>query len=84
MKRLLIALAATTAMAAAAHAEGELNIYNWVEYTSPEMIAKFEKETGIKTFAAEKPLDCVAVGTGKALENLDKLRPGTVFSNSVF
>lgn len=43
-----------------------------------------EKETGIKTFAAEKPLDCVAVGTGKALENLDKLRPGTVFSNSVF
>jgi rod shape-determining protein MreB len=43
-----------------------------------------EKETGIKTFAADKPLDCVAIGTGKALENLDKLRPGTVFSNSVF
>ncbi|MCX7345734.1 MAG: extracellular solute-binding protein [Alphaproteobacteria bacterium] len=48
MKKLLIALAATTAMATAAQAEGELNIYNWVEYTSPEMIAKFEKETGIK------------------------------------
>ena len=43
-----------------------------------------EKETGIRTFAADKPLDCVASGTGKALENLDKLRPGTVFSNSVF
>ena len=43
-----------------------------------------EKETGIRTFAADKPLDCVAIGTGKALENLDKLRPGTVFSNSVF
>ena len=43
-----------------------------------------EKETGIRTFAADKPRDCVAIGTGKALENLDKLRPGTVFSNSVF
>jgi rod shape-determining protein MreB len=43
-----------------------------------------EKETGIHTFAADHPLDCVAIGTGKALENLDKLRPGTVFSNSVF
>lgn len=46
--------------------------------------AAIEKETGIRTFAADKPLDCVAIGTGKALENLDKLRPGTVFSNSVF
>jgi len=30
-----------------AQAEGVLNLYNWAEYTSPEMIAKFEAETGI-------------------------------------
>ncbi len=43
-----------------------------------------EKETGIHTFAADNPLDCVAIGTGKALENLDQMRPGTVYSNSIF
>jgi spermidine/putrescine transport system substrate-binding protein len=48
MKKLLLILIASTGLATAAHAEGELNIYNWVEYTSAEMIAKFEKETGIK------------------------------------
>jgi spermidine/putrescine transport system substrate-binding protein len=48
MKRLLLALVAAVGLSAAAHAEGQLNIYNWVEYTSPELIAKFEKETGIK------------------------------------
>ena len=42
------------------------------------------QNTGIKVIVADNPLDCVAVGTGKALENLDKLRPGTVFSNAMF
>ncbi len=27
---------------------GELHIYNWTDYTSDEMVKKFEKETGIK------------------------------------
>ena len=40
------ALAASTAMAAAQDG-GQLNIYNWGNYTSPEMIEKFEEETGI-------------------------------------
>ncbi|WP_045392975.1 extracellular solute-binding protein [Falsirhodobacter sp. alg1] len=31
----------------AAHAEGQLNLYNWGNYTSPEMIEKFTAETGI-------------------------------------
>lgn len=39
----LLALAAGTA-----NAEGKLNIYNWTDYTSPDVITKFEKETGIK------------------------------------
>ncbi|MEG0570714.1 MAG: rod shape-determining protein [Oscillospiraceae bacterium] len=31
------------------------------------------KETGMNTYVAENPLDCVANGTGMVLENLDKL-----------
>ncbi|HWA45612.1 MAG TPA: extracellular solute-binding protein [Hypericibacter adhaerens] len=27
---------------------GELHIYNWTDYTSPDMVKKFESETGIK------------------------------------
>lgn len=36
------------ASTAIAHAEGELNIFNWGNYTSPEMIKKFEDEYKIK------------------------------------
>ena len=31
------------------------------------------KETGMPVKIAEHPLDCVADGTGKVLENIDKL-----------
>ena len=41
-----------------------------------------QKETGIVTHVAENPLDCVALGTGKALENLDKLHPGAIYNSS--
>ena len=44
MKKTLTAL--TLILAGPAMAEGELNIYNWGNYTSPDMIEKFEKETG--------------------------------------
>lgn len=40
-----IALMASTAIA---HAEGELNLYNWGNYTSPEMIKKFEEAYKVK------------------------------------
>ena len=43
-----------------------------------------EEDTGIHVLVAESPLDCVAVGTGKALDNLDKLRPGAIYSNAMF
>src|ERR1700712_5219142 len=33
---------------ACAEAAGNLFIYNWTDYTSPDLIAKFEKETGVK------------------------------------
>lgn len=38
-------------------------------------------ETGIKTTIAPDPLDCVAVGAGKALKELDNMRPGSVVGN---
>jgi spermidine/putrescine transport system substrate-binding protein len=45
----LIALAIPGAVVTTAQADGgELHLYNWTDYTSPEMIKKFEKETGIK------------------------------------
>ena len=49
MKTILATTAVTALLAAsAASAEGELNIYNWGNYTSPEMIEKFEKEFDVK------------------------------------
>lgn len=38
------------------------------------------EKTGIQTFIADEPLDCVAIGTGKALENLPKYK--NVFLNN--
>lgn len=48
MRRILISTAALAAMAGTAQAQGVLNLYNWGNYTSPEMLAKFEAETGIR------------------------------------
>ena len=54
-----------------------------LEQTPPELAADIidhgitqliHKETGMPVFIAEYPLDCVAEGTGKILENLDKYR----------
>lgn len=43
----LLTLSILTAAGPAAATE-ELFIYNWSDYTAPEVLAKFEKETGIK------------------------------------
>ena len=48
MKRMLTAAAIAATFALPALAEGELNIYNWGNYTNPDLITKFEAETGIK------------------------------------
>ena len=48
MKRLLTATALLLASTGLATAEGTLQLFNWGNYTSPELLAKFEKETGIK------------------------------------
>jgi len=51
MKSILTLAAATAAFlmtVGGAHAEGELNIYNWGNYTSPELIKKFEETYKVK------------------------------------
>jgi spermidine/putrescine transport system substrate-binding protein len=44
----LVAVAGLSAPHAAFADAGELHIYNWTDYTSDEMVKKFEAETGIK------------------------------------
>lgn len=44
MKRLMTSALALAALTGAAQAEGALNIYNWGNYTNPELIEKFEQE----------------------------------------
>ncbi len=48
MKYLTFTTIAAAMIAAPAFAEGELNIFNWGNYTSPELIEKFEKTYDIK------------------------------------
>jgi spermidine/putrescine transport system substrate-binding protein len=47
MKTLLLTTTLLGLSAMAAQAEGVLNLYNWGDYTSPEMLEKFTAETGI-------------------------------------
>ncbi|SFR37033.1 spermidine/putrescine transport system substrate-binding protein [Yoonia tamlensis] len=47
MKTYCLATAALLGSTVGAYAEGELNLYNWGNYTSPELIEKFTAETGI-------------------------------------
>lgn len=64
MKKTLTAI--TLALASPAFAEGELNIYNWGNYTSPEMIEKFEAETGIKVTITDYDSNDTALAKIKA------------------
>jgi spermidine/putrescine transport system substrate-binding protein len=47
-RNLLAAGVMLLASVSLAHAEGELHIYNWGNYTSPEMIKKFETQYNVK------------------------------------
>lgn len=47
MRLTLTATALIALMAGTASAEGVLNLYNWGNYTSPELLEKFKAETGI-------------------------------------
>lgn len=53
MKRTLTALALLAASTSLGHAQGVLNLYNWGNYTSPDLLAKFEAATGIKVIVTD-------------------------------
>ena len=53
-------------MAAAARAEGVLNIYNWGDYTSPELIEKFEKAYNIDVTITDYDSNDTALAKVKA------------------
>ena len=64
MKKTMVAMALV--LASPAYADGELNIYNWGNYTSPEMITKFEAETGIKVTITDYDSNDTALAKIKA------------------
>ena len=66
MKRLLSATALLLASTGLASAEGTLQLYNWGNYTSPELLAKFEKETGIKVTVTDYDSNDVALAKVEA------------------
>lgn len=47
-KTLILSAAALMASTALASAQGVVNLYNWGNYTSPELLEKFTEETGIQ------------------------------------
>ncbi|MEO3415773.1 extracellular solute-binding protein [Roseovarius sp. CAU 1744] len=53
MKRMMSAIGALLASTVFASAEGELQLFNWGDYTSPELLEKFEAETGIKVTVSD-------------------------------
>jgi len=48
MNKTLVSALAVLASAGMAQADGVLNLYNWGNYTSPELIAQFTADTGIE------------------------------------
>lgn len=65
MKTLIAATSALALLAGGAAAK-ELNIYNWGNYTNPELIEKFEAETGIKVTITDFDSNDTALAKVKA------------------
>jgi len=66
MKRLLGTAAALSLIAGVASAEGELQLFNWGNYTNPELLEKFEAETGIKVTVTDYDSNDTALAKVKA------------------
>ena len=58
--------AAMAAFTGAAAAEGELNIYNWGNYTSPDLIKKFEQAHNVKVTITDYDSNDTALAKIKA------------------
>ena len=66
MKRIATAAAIAATFAVPAFADGMLNIYNWGNYTNPDLIKKFEAETGIKVTITDYDSNDTALAKVKA------------------
>ena len=66
--RLLTTVAGVSLLAAtgAASAAGELNLFNWGNYTSPELIKKFEKQYDVKVTITDYDSNDTALAKVKA------------------
>ena len=62
----LASIAALSLAAGGAHAEGALNIYNWGNYTSPEMIEKFEQQYDVDVTVTDYDSNDTALAKLKA------------------
>ena len=65
MTRTLTALA-LIGLATSAHAAGELNIYNWGNYTNPELIEKFEEKYDVEVTLTDYDSNDTALAKVKA------------------
>mgnify|MGYP001793552300 FL=1 len=65
MKHLTLTASALALCASGAMAQ-ELNIYNWGNYTNPDLITKFEEETGIKVTITDYDSNDTALAKVKA------------------
>lgn len=66
MLRMLTTTAALALAASPALAEGELHIYNWGNYTSPELIDKFEQEFDVEVTVTDYDANDTALAKIKA------------------
>ena len=69
MKRIVLSAFAGAALAlsaSTAFAAGELNIFNWGNYTSPELIKKFEKKYDVKVTVTDYDSNDAALAKVKA------------------
>ena len=66
MMKKLFAAVSTLALTATGAMAQELNIYNWGNYTNPELIEKFEAETGIKVTITDYDSNDTALAKVKA------------------
>ena len=64
-KRTAVALS-LAAFAGSANAAGELNIFNWGNYTNPELVEKFEKEYDVKVTITDYDSNDAALAKVKA------------------
>ena len=61
-----IAAMAMVAVTSTGYAAGELNLFNWGNYTNPELVTKFEKEYDVKVTVTDYDSNDTALSKVKA------------------